>query len=126
MSTTEGSTVIFRRQPAGVRARAISRFALTLEREVAKGRPFDVLLTGDADLRRLNRDFRQEDYATDVLSFPSAGGDSLGDVAISLGRARAQARTYGHSTEEEVRILMLHGLLHLLGMDHETDNGRMA
>ena len=65
-----------------------------------------------------------------MLSFPNAAGPKsaprLGDLAISLGRARAQARVFGHRTEDEVRILMLHGLLHLLGMDHETDNGRMA
>lgn len=126
MSTPEGSSVTFRRQPADVRPRAITRFAATLARDVAKGKPFDVLLTGDSDLRRLNREFLGKDYPTDVLSFPVAGGIRLGDLAISLARARAQAREYGHSTEEEVRILMLHGLLHLLGMDHESDNGRMA
>src|SRR5436190_13802915 len=126
MSTPEGSSVIFRRQPADVRPRAITRFAGTLEREVSKGKPFDVLLTGDAELRRLNRDFRGKDYATDVLSFPGLANSTLGDVAISIARARSHARQFGHSTEQEVRILMLHGLLHLLGMDHETDNGRMA
>lgn len=94
-----------------------------------------MLLTGDADLRRLNRDFRKKDYPTDVLSFPAGCGahsrasgapTHIGSLAISLPRARAQARVFGHSTEQEVRILMLHGLLHLLGMDHESDNGRMA
>ena len=80
----------------------------------------------------MNRDFLGQDYATDVLSFPLAGsaspghGHLLGDVAISLARARAQARQFGHSTEQEIQILMLHGLLHLLGFDHETDRGRMA
>ena len=74
-----------------------------------------------------------EGLATDVLSFPSeiaadkiAGGtESLGDIAISIERARAQAREWRHSTEDEIRILMLHGVLHLMGMDHETDAGRM-
>ena len=89
------------------------------------------MITGDAELRRLNREFRGHDAATDVLSFPappppSRNGAGLGDIAISGVRARAQARQYGHPTEEELRILMLHGLLHLLGMDHETDGGRMA
>jgi probable rRNA maturation factor len=94
---------------------------------VAKGRAFDCLITGDAELRRLNRNFLGKDYATDVLSFPAAGpGDRLGDLAISMARARAQARQYGEKTEDEVRILMLHGVLHLLGMDHESDGGRMA
>jgi probable rRNA maturation factor len=121
----EGSTVLFRRRPADVRARAVAGFARRLESEVAKGRAFDCLITGDAELRRLNRDFRGKDYATDVLSFPATAG-SLGDIAISLPRARAQACRYGHTTEQEVRILMLHGLLHLMGMDHETDSGGMA
>jgi probable rRNA maturation factor len=127
MSSPEGSTVTFKRE-AGVRPRAIRRFARRLEREVAKGRAFDCLIAGDAELRRLNREFRGKDYATDVLSFPSSGpkaASRLGDLAISLVRARAQARALGHTTEDEVRILMLHGLLHLLGMDHESDNGRM-
>ena len=129
MSSSDGSTVIFRRAPAGLRRRPIQSFARTLEREVAKGRPFDCLIAGDAALRRLNREFRGEDHATDVLSFPAGENAStpfLGDIAISLGRARVQSRRFGHSVEDEVRVLMLHGLLHLLGMDHESDGGRMA
>ena len=111
--------------------RRIERFARTLQKEVAKDRPFDTLITGDAELRRLNRDFRGKDYATDVLSFPVRAAtvserSFLGDIAISLGRARAQAREFGHSIEQEVQILMLHGVLHLLGHDHETDSGAMA
>lgn len=125
MSSPEGSTVTFRRVPADVRPRAMQAFARKLEREVAKGARFDCLITGDAELRRLNLRFRGKDYATDVLSFP--GGDGhLGDLAISSARARAQARDFGHTTENELRILMLHGVLHLLGMDHEKDAGRMA
>jgi probable rRNA maturation factor len=128
MSSPEGSTVTFRRVPARLRRLAIRKFARQLQNEVSKGRPFDVLITGDAELRRLNRDFRGQDCATDVLSFPGQSGlsPSLGDLAISLPRARAQARQFGHSTEREIQILMLHGLLHLLGFDHETDHGRMA
>lgn len=134
MSSTDGSSVTFRRVPADVRPRAIVLFARKLEREVAKGGRFDCLVTGDAELRRLNRQFRGKDYPTDVLSFPvvrtlpdGRGSDcGLGDLAISAARAHAQAREFGHTTEDELRILMLHGLLHLLGMDHETDRGRMA
>jgi probable rRNA maturation factor len=130
MSSPEGSTVTFRRVPATLRKRTIQNFARRLQADVAKGKPFNTLITGDADLRRLNRDFRGLDYPTDVLSFPSepspAGENSLGDLAISLARARAQARQFGHSTEQEIQILMLHGLLHLLDYDHEVDNGRMA
>ncbi len=114
-----------------MRPRALASFARKLQVEVARGRAFDCLVTGDAEMRRLNREFRGKDYATDVLSFPSGTGQAtrpapLGDIAISAARARAQAREFGHSTEQEIRVLMLHGLLHLLGMDHETDGGRMA
>jgi probable rRNA maturation factor len=124
MSTPEGSTVTFR----GTRARAeLRQFARTLQTDVAKGRSFDCLITRDAELRRLNREFRKKDYATDVLSFPAGPvGDYIGDLAISVERAREQAREFGHSTYDELRILMLHGVLHLLGYDHETDTGRMA
>jgi probable rRNA maturation factor len=129
MSSPEGSSVQFRRAASDVRPRAVERFARKLQKEVAGGRAFDTLITGDAELRRLNREFRGKDSATDVLSFPAAPpGMSvlLGDIAISMGRARAQARAFGHSVEQEVGILMLHGLLHLLGMDHVSDTGRMA
>jgi probable rRNA maturation factor len=127
MSSPEGSSVTFRRTPPDFRRRTVERFARRLQKEVAGGRPFDCLLTGDTELRRLNREFRGLDYATDVLSFPAAPPAAhLGDLAISFQRARAQARQFGHDTEHEVAILMLHGLLHLLGMDHETDGGLMA
>jgi probable rRNA maturation factor len=131
MSSSDGSSVTFRRGAADVRPRALANFARKLQVEVARGRAFDCLVTGDAEMRRLNREFRGEDYATDVLSFPSGNGQAgrtapLGDIAISVARARAQAREFGHTTEQEIRVLMLHGVLHLLGMDHETDGGRMA
>ncbi len=130
----EGSTVTFRRVPENLRhvlKGQLCRFAKNLETTVGRGRPFDCLITTDAELRRLNRDFRGKDEITDVLSFPVPGswppapGPRLGDLAISLPRARAQAGRFGHALEQEIRILMLHGLLHLLGMDHETDGGRM-
>ena len=127
MTSPEGSSVTFRRPPATLRQRSITNFARLLERDVAKGRAFDTLITGDAELRRLNSNFRGKDYATDVLSFPSGeDGAFLGDIAISLGRARAQAREFGHPIEHEVQILMLHGVLHLMGYDHESDTGAMA
>lgn len=127
MSSPEGSSVLFRRAPASLRQAPILNFARRLQRELAKGRSFDALITGDAELRRLNLSFRGKDYATDVLSFPAGGDDAfLGDIAISLGRARAQAREFGHAIEQEVQILMLHGVLHLMGHDHETDSGAMA
>jgi probable rRNA maturation factor len=132
MPSPPSSTVTFRRIPADFSRRPIERFARQLQAEVAQGRPFDCLITSDADLRRLNLKFLGNDYPTDVLSFPAPGprppnpGLHLGDIAISFPRARAQARAFGHDAGQEVRILMLHGLLHLLGMDHATDGGRMA
>jgi probable rRNA maturation factor len=93
-------------------------------RRVARGRRVTCLITNDRELRRLNRVFRGKNYATDVLSFPMDGGG--GEIAISLDRAVVQAREYGHGVADEVRILMLHGVLHLAGMDHETDSGEMA
>jgi len=78
-------------------------------------------------LRRLNHEFLGKDYPADVLSFPSGEpGGSLGEIAISAGRAAAQARELGHTVEREICVLMLHGVLHLTGMDHERDRGRMA
>jgi probable rRNA maturation factor len=93
-------------------------------KRVARGRRITCLITNDRELRRLNRMFRKKDYATDVLSFPM--DDGSGEIAISLDRAVAQARECGHGVASEVRILMLHGVLHLTGMDHETDSGEMA
>jgi probable rRNA maturation factor len=86
-----------------------------------------VALVGDARMRGLNRTFRGMDRTTDVLSFPSGepdGGD-LGEIAIAVGVARRQASAQGHALGVELRILALHGLLHLLGYDHEQDHGAM-
>jgi len=120
---------LFRRAPAELNRRNLERFARTLRGEVAKGAGFTCLITGDSELRRLNREFLGKDYPTDVLSFPVGQASrpvlQLGEMAISAARARRQAAAFGHSFEGEIRILMLHGLLHLLGMDHETDRGQM-
>jgi probable rRNA maturation factor len=75
----------------------------------------------------LNGEFLGKDYATDVLSFPDeSSADSIGDLAISRQRAAAQAREFGHTLTKELQLLMLHGVLHLTGMDHETDHGEMS
>ena len=84
-----------------------------------------MLITSSAELRRLNRRFRGKNEATDVLSFPSADG-TLGDLAISAEIAARNAHRLGHSATDEIKILILHGLLHLAGYDHETDDGVMA
>jgi len=98
-----------------------------LTRRVARGRAITCLIANDAEVRRLNRQFRGKNQATDVLSFPPAKTNGVaGDIAISIDRARVQAAERGHSLSDEVRILMLHGALHLAGMDHESDSGEMA
>ena len=89
-----------------------------------------MLLTTDAALRDLNQRFRGKDEATDVLSFlstnPVPDAEKIaGDVAISVETARKQAAEQGHSLAIELRVLMLHGLLHLAGYDHDSDEGRM-
>ena len=92
----------------------------------------NVLVTGSAELRSLNQRFRGESKATDVLSFPApeatkrGARNFAGDVAISADIARENAMRLGHSVADEVKILVLHGILHLAGFDHERDNGEMA
>jgi probable rRNA maturation factor len=98
-----------------------------LKRRVLRGRTIICLIANDTEVRRLNRQFRGKNQATDVLSFPPAKPNGLaGDIAISLDRARIQAAERGHSLADELRILMLHGALHLAGMNHESDSGEMA
>lgn len=85
-----------------------------------------VLLTGDEAIRTLNRKYRRKDQATDVLSFPAANNSAIaGDLAISLETASRQAQEHRHTLEMEIKVLLLHGLLHLAGYDHESDDGRM-
>lgn len=123
----EQTILLFHSATPGLARGRVRSFAQRLKTEVAGGRPFACLIANDAELRRLNREFRKKDYATDVLSFPSGQAlGFLGDIAISFERAECQAAEYRHSAEEEIKILMLHGVLHLLGMDHEKDRGRMA
>jgi probable rRNA maturation factor len=121
----------FFRLPKAIARKPIEQFVLNLQDCVVPGRQFACLITTDAELQRLNRTFRRKDYATDVLSFPANPQYRLlerylGDLAISWQRAREQAREFGHSIETEIKILALHGLLHLTGMDHETDGSRMS
>lgn len=85
-----------------------------------------IAIATDARVQALNRRHRRKDEPTDVLSFPSDERGYLGDVAIAAGVARRQARAAGHSLQTELRVLALHGLLHLLGYDHERDDGRMS
>jgi probable rRNA maturation factor len=114
-------------KPSTAEKRALTQFVHTLCERVAGSRPMVFLLANDAHLQQLNRDFLGHDYPTDVLSFPShALKPELGEIAISMERAAAQAAEFGHTGVEEVKILLLHGTLHLAGFDHENGDGRMA
>lgn len=108
---------------------SLSRFLRLAQSAVRLRGEVNVLLTSDAQVRRLNRTYRGKNKATDVLSFPAAGpaADGIaGDLAISVPTAAAQAKVQGNSLSAEIKILILHGLLHLAGYDHETDTGQMA
>jgi probable rRNA maturation factor len=130
--SSDGSTVLFGAHPSQYKLNAaakrqLQRFARTLAQRIANGRSFECLIANDQELQRLNLNFLGQDYPTDVLSFPNAEPDAeLGQIAISIERAAEQAAQFGHSLVEELQILMLHGVLHLAGFDHETDSGEMA
>jgi probable rRNA maturation factor len=111
--------------------RALARFLAKAQAAVRLRGQVTVLLTTDSAIRGLNRRFRGKNKATDVLSFPadrSAPGAQkiAGDLAISVPTACRQAAEQGHPLSMEIKVLLLHGLLHLAGYDHETDSGRMA
>jgi probable rRNA maturation factor len=115
-----------------VSAPGLTRWLARLAPRRARG-VVSVALVSDARVRALNRQYRGQDHATDVLSFPSEGpawppssGPFLGDIVVALGVARRQARAAGHSELTELRVLVLHGLLHLLGHDHDRDHGVMS
>jgi probable rRNA maturation factor len=126
------STILFRAIPPPLRLtteekRSLRQFARDLTANILPQRPFLCLVTNDAELRKLNLAFLRHDYATDVLSFPAASPtEDSGELAISIERAREQAAAFGHGAVDELRILMLHGVLHLAGMDHERDRGAMS
>lgn len=132
MSEPGSTSLLLRELPSHLKfsaeeKRTIRAFARTAAGRVLNGRAFTCVISDDNELRRLNRDFLGHDYATDVLSFPnSEAGNDLGEIIISAERAEAQAAEFGHDRVDEIRILMLHGLLHLAGMDHEADHGEMA
>jgi probable rRNA maturation factor len=118
-----------RRKMAGTSAARLSRFLTGVQRAAGLSGQVDVLVSDDRELRGLNRRYRSQDRATDVLSFPAPArlqGRMAGDIAISADYAARNARRLGHSLGEELKVLILHGVLHLAGYDHESDDGRMA
>jgi probable rRNA maturation factor len=108
-----------------LRAPGLARWLQETAAKVARGAVV-VALVSDARVRQLNARYRGKDAPTDVLSFAGDEPGFLGEVVIASGVARRQARRAGHPVQVELRILGLHGLLHLLGYDHERDDGRMA
>jgi len=135
------AVIVERRKSKDLSRLALARFANKAQRAAGLGGEVNILLTGDAEIQRLNLQFRQQDKPTDVLSFPAPQALGVqqgtrqrmplrpqahgGDIAISLQTARAQAAEIGHDLLTEVKVLILHGMLHLAGHDHEADRGQM-
>jgi probable rRNA maturation factor len=117
--------IVLEHKLPAVRVRALSLFAAEAQRALGLSSEVNVRITSNHELQDLNRRFRRKNKPTDVLSFPSDLPKLAGDIAISAEIAAANAADMGHSTETELRILILHGLLHLAGYDHETDSGAM-
>ena len=130
------AVILERRKTKDLSRLAVARFANRAQRVAGVRGEVGILLTGDEEIASLNQQFRNKAKPTDVLSFPAlqaqAGAKQPtrlrvlgGDIAISLETARTQAADYGHPLLTEVKVLILHGMLHLAGYDHESDNGRM-
>ena len=123
--------VILQKPISGLSEAGLERFLLRARRAAGLKGMVNLLVTSGAEVRSLNRQFRGKDKETDVLSFPAdsqraPGGLRLaGEIAISADVARQSAAQLGHSAADEVKILALHGILHLAGFDHERDNGQM-
>ena len=126
--------VILQKEVAALSQASLERFVLQARRAAGLRGRANVLVTTSAAVRSLNRQFRGKNQATDVLSFPAAppapkGTKSAalaGEIVISADIAAQNAGHFGHSAAAEVKVLTLHGILHLAGFDHERDNGRMA
>lgn len=127
--------VILQKKVVGLSEGSLTRFVMRARRESRLHGRVNVLVTGSSAMRTLNARFRGKNRPTDVLSFPSeqeiqTGGKGklgfAGEIAISADVAAQNAARLGHSVASEVKVLALHGILHLAGMDHERDNGQMA
>lgn len=121
--------VILERQVRGLSEGVLARFVTHAKRVIRLAGAVNVMVTSSRELRRLNQQFRGKDQATDVLSFPAIRRQSngfAGEIAIAAEIAAHNARSLGHPAREEIKILVLHGILHLAGYDHERDEGAMA
>lgn len=117
--------VIFEK-PVNVSRLALSRFASRAQKAARLRGEVTVLVTGSREIQKLNRKFRKKNKPTDVISFPSDAAGIAGDIAVSADIAQANGRDLGHGTAAELKVLILHGMLHLAGFDHEADKGEMA
>lgn len=120
--------MIIQRRVAGLSETTLAKFVTRARRASGVRGTVNVLVTNSRELKALNHRFRRKNKPTDVLSFPAIAELSprfAGDVAISAEIAKQNARRLGHSAAEEIRILVLHGILHLAGYDHELDQGEM-
>ncbi len=120
------NVVVLKKKLNGVSTRELDRLAARAQKAAGVKGEVNILVTGDEELRRLNRRFRGKNRPPDVLSFPGAGNGLGGDIAISADMAAANARGLGHTLLHELNILIIHGMLHLAGYDHERDRGEMA
>jgi len=123
--------VIFKKKVAGLSESSLSRFVLRARRAAQVSSPVNVLVTSSAAMRSLNARFRGNNRPTDVLSFPASPANGkhstlAGEIAISADIAIENALRLQHSPALEIKVLTLHGILHLAGYDHERDNGEMA
>jgi probable rRNA maturation factor len=127
--SAEASLVTLKKRVPGLSEASLARFLVKARRAAKLREKVSVLITGNRELQALNRNFRGKDKPTDVLSFPlnsEVVNGFAGDVAISADIAAANAHRLRHDVAEEIKILVLHGVLHLAGYDHENDHGEMA
>jgi probable rRNA maturation factor len=122
--------VILKKKVAGLSPASLERFTLRARKSVGLRGSITLLVTSSQEMRSLNSRFRGKNKPTDVLSFPAAAETGkqrfAGEIAISADIARQNAAKLGHSAALEIKVLALHGILHLAGYDHERDNGVMA
>ncbi|MEW5976659.1 MAG: rRNA maturation RNase YbeY [Acidobacteriota bacterium] len=130
-----GAAIFNRQRKHRVAIGRLERFCVALLKQLkTPDAEFSLLLTSDRTIRRYNRDYRHQDKATDVLSFPTDRSAEdpdfrnayIGDMIVSVETAQRQASVRKHSLETELKTLIIHGVLHLLGYDHETDRGQMG
>ena len=121
--------IILRKRVGNLGKVALDRFVARARKAARLAGSINVVVTSSAEMRALNKRFRGKDQPTDVLAFPAvpeAAADAVGEIALSAEIAATNARLLGHTAAEEIKILVLHGILHLRGYDHEHDNGEMA